>query len=452
MVLEKLGRSLNSALQKITKSGRVDEKTVKNLVKDIQKALLESDVNVQLVLDLTDRIEERALEEEAPSGISKKEHLVSIVYEEISNFLGESTELDLESEDPVKVLLVGLQGSGKTTHAAKLASYYNKRGYEVGLVSADTFRPGAYEQLRQLAEEISVPVHGDPDAEDAIKVSQEGVKRFIEESRDLILIDTAGRHQEEESLMEEMKDISSAISPDEVILVLDSTLGQQAEKQASAFKEATDIGSILVTKLDGTAKGGGALSAVAATGAPINFIGTGEKLEDIEKFKPERFVSRLLGMGDIETLLEKIEETAEPEDLDQEKMQKIMKGELTLRDFYQQLERINEMGSLEKILQMIPGMGMSIPEEEMQVGKKKMEKFRLIMQSMTDEELDDPDIINNSRVERIAKGSNTDKKDVKELLEQYRKMKKMMKSFSRGRSPKSGSMKDMLKNMPDNFQ
>lgn len=452
MVLEELGRSLHSALQQVTKSGRIDEEAVKDLVKDIQKALLQSDVNVQLVLDLTDRIEERALEEEAPSGISKKEHIISIVYEEISDFLGKTTELDLDKDKSVKVLLVGLQGSGKTTHAAKLANYYQKRGYEPGLVSADTFRPGAYEQLRQLSEEIGVPVYGDPDAEDAIEVSKEGVEKFEDESKDLILIDTAGRHQEEEALMGEMENISSEISPDEVILVIDATLGQQAEKQASAFKETTDIGSILVTKLDGTAKGGGALSAVATTGAPINFIGTGEKLDDMEKFKPERFVSRLLGMGDIETLLEKIEETTEPEEMDQERMQKIMKGELTLRDFYQQLERINEMGSLEKIMQMIPGMGMSIPEEEMQVGKEKLGEFRLIMQSMTDEELDNPDMINNSRIERIAQGSNTDKKEVKELLEQYRKMKKMLKSFSSGRTPGGGSMKDLLNKMPDDFQ
>ncbi len=451
MVLEKLGESLNSGLQKLTRSGRIDEETVKELTKDIQKALLQSDVNVQLVLDLTQSIEERALEEEAPQGVSKKEHIITIVYEEISTFLGESKEIDLEKDEPVRVLLVGLQGSGKTTSAAKLASHYKKRGYNPSLVAADTYRAGAYEQLSQLSEEIGVPLYGDSEADDAVKIAKEGVEKFEDESKDVILIDTAGRHREEEALMEEMKDISEEINPDEVILVIDGTLGQQAESQASAFKETTDFGSILVTKLDGTAKGGGALSAVAATGAPINFIGTGEKIEDIEKFKPERFVSRLLGMGDIETLLEKIEETTEPEDMDQEKMEKIMKGKLTLGDFYEQLERISNMGSLDKLLQMIPGVGMSIPEEEMKVGKEKLDDFKLIMQSMTDEELENPDVLNSSRIERVAKGSNTSKEEVKELLEQYENMKKMLKSFSRGRMPGKGDLKSLMDKMPKDF-
>ncbi len=370
MVLEKLGKSLHSALQNITKSGAVDEKAVKSLTKDIQKALLQSDVNVQLVLDLTKKIEERALEEEVPAGVSRKEHIVTIVYEEISNFLGESTKLDLEKDEPTKVLFIGLQGSGKTTSAAKLASYYKKRGYNPALVCADTYRPGASEQLEQLGEGIGVPVFSDSEGEDAVEIAGEGVDQFEDDSKDVILIDTAGRHRKEEALMEEMEEISQEVDPDEVILVIDGTLGQQAESQASAFKEATDIGSILVTKLDGTAKGGGALSAVAATGAPINFIGTGEKIEDIESFKPERFVSRLLGMGDIETLLEKIEETTEPEEIEEEKMRKIMKGKLNLRDFYEQLERISTMGSLDKVLQMIPGVGMSIPEDEMKLERK----------------------------------------------------------------------------------
>jgi len=455
MVLEELGKSLHSGLQKITKSGRINEKNVKKLCKDIQKALLQSDVNVQLVLNLTERIEERALKEEKPSGVSKKEHIITIVYEEISNFLGESKELDIDQEEPVRILLVGLQGSGKTTSTAKLASYFQKRGYNPGLVAADTYRAGAYEQLNQLSDEINVPIYGNAEAEDAVKIAKEGVEKFEGKSKDVILIDTAGRHRKEENLMDEMENISEEINPDEVILVIDGTLGQQAESQAKAFKDTTDVGSILVTKLDGTAKGGGALSAVAATGAPINFIGTGEGIDDIEKFKPERFVSRLLGMGDIETLLEKIEQTTEPEDIDQERMEKIMKGDLTLKDFYDQLERVNNMGSLDKLLQMIPGIGMSIPEEEMQVGKEKLDNFRLIMQSMTEEELENPDVINSSRIERVANGSNTSKEDVKELLEQYENMKKMLKNFSRGQMPGKGDMgdlKQMMDEMPKDFR
>ncbi len=452
MVLEKLGKSLHSGLQKITKSGHVDEKSVKSLVKDIQKALLEADVNVEMVLDLTNTIEERALEEEAPSGVSRKEHVIKIVYEELSQFLGEGKELDLEKDEPQRVLMVGLQGSGKTTSTAKLANYYQKRGYDPALVSADTYRPGAYEQLRQLAEDVGVPIYGDPDGEDAVEICKEGIEKFEDESRDLILIDTAGRHQKEEALMEEMKDISAEVQPDEVILVVDGTLGQQVKSQAAAFKETTDVGSILVTKLDGTAKGGGALSAVSATGAPITFLGEGEKIEDLEPFKPERFVSRLLGMGDIETLLEKIEETTEPEEIEEEKIQKLMKGKINLKDFYEQLERVSNMGSLDKLLQMIPGVGMSIPEEEMKVGKEKLDSFKLIMQSMTDEELKEPDILNDSRIERIAKGANTSKEEVKELLDQYDKMKKMMKQFSKGRMGKGAKMKNLMDKMPKDIK
>ncbi len=452
MVLEELGKSLHSGLQKITKSGRIDEKAIKDLSKDIQKALLRADVNVEMVLDLTQKIEERALDEEPPTGISRKEHIITIVYEEISDFLGEPKEIDLDREEPVRVLMVGLQGSGKTTSVAKLANYYKKRGYTPGVVAADTFRAGAYEQLEQLGEEIGVPVYGDSEADHAVEIAEEGVKHFEEDSKDVIFIDTAGRHQEEEALMEEMEEIGREINPDEVILVVDGTLGQQAKSQARAFKETTEVGSILVTKLDGTAKGGGALSAVAETEAPINFVGTGEKIEDIEPFKPERFVSRLLGMGDIETLLEKIEETTKQEEIDEKKMKEIMTGDLTLKDFYDQLERISQIGSLEKILQMIPGIGMSIPEEEMKVGKEKLNQFKLIMQSMTEEELENPKIINSSRMERIAGGSKTSKKEVKELLEQYDKMKKMLKSFSRGRMAKKGSMEDLFDKMPGDFK
>lgn len=452
MVLEQLGRSLNEGLQKLTRSGHVDKKTIKKLVKDIQKALLQADVNVQMVLDLTKAIEKRALEEDIPSGVSRKEHIIKIVYEEISSFLGESTQLDLEREEPVRVLMIGLQGSGKTTSTAKLAAFYKKRGYNPAMVCTDTYRPGAYEQLRQLGEEIGVPVYGDPDAEDAVEVGKKGIEKFEKESKDLILIDTAGRHEKEEALMKEMENISDEVDPDEVILVIDGTLGQQAKTQATAFKETTDIGSILVTKLDGTAKGGGALSAVAATGAPINFLGEGEKIDNIEPFRPERFVSRLLGMGDIETLLEKIEETTEPEELEAEKIQKLMKGKISLRDFYEQLERVSNMGSLEKLLQMIPGMGMSIPEEEMKVGKEKLGNYKIILQSMTEKELDEPDILKDSRIERVAKGSNTSKKEVKELLEQYKNMKKMLKTFSKGRAAKTGSMKKLMEKMPKDLR
>lgn len=445
MALEKLGKSLHSVLRSITKAGRIDKKVIKSLVKEIQRALLQADVKVKLVLDLTNRIEKRALDEEIPKGISRRENLIKIVYEELSSFLGKPGELELEGKKPKIVLMVGLQGSGKTTSTAKLANYYRKRGYKVGLVCADTYRPGAYEQLQQLGGEIEVPVYGDPDEDNAIEVSVKGVSKFSDESKDLIIIDSAGRHRKEENLMEEIEELSEKISPDEIILVIDATLGQQAEAQAMAFNKATKIGSIFITKLDGTAKGGGALSAVSATGAPIKFIGTGEKINEIELFKPERFVARLLGMGDIETLLERIKETTEPDEIESERMKEIMAGKLSLRDVYEQLEKLSDMGPLKKMLQMIPGVGMSIPEERIQVGKDKLNKFKVIMKSMTDEELDNPKTLNRSRIKRIAEGSGTNESDVKEVLNQYENMQKLMKSFSKGRAPQMKKLRKFLK-------
>ncbi len=451
MVLESLGRALHGALQKLTRSTHVDERAIKELVRDIQRALLQADVNVQMVLTLTKRIEKRALEEKLSPGASRKEHLIKIVYEEISAFMGQPSEFKLRGR-PMKVLMVGLQGSGKTTSVAKMAAYFQKRGFRTGMVCADAYRPGAYEQVRQLGEQAGVEVFGDSQEKDAIKLANEGVKHFKQAGLDLILIDTAGRHRREKALMKEMKEIAEEVKPDEIILVVDGTLGQQAKEQAAAFKEATDVGSILVTKLDGTAKGGGALSAVAATGAPIKFVGTGEKLGEIEPFAPERFVARLLGMGDIETLLRRIKETMKPEEVKPEEAKAIMAGKLSLRDVYDQLERVSKMGPLKKLLQMVPGVGVSLPDEQMRIGEEKLKRFKVIMQSMTSEELDNPRVIKGARIRRIARGSGTSEKDVRELLKQYELMRKLIKSVARGRIPKVGPLGKMFKQMPKDMR
>jgi signal recognition particle subunit SRP54 len=455
MVLDMLGRALHGALQKLTRATHVDERTIKEFVREIQRALLQADVNVELVLGLTRRIEKRALEEKLPPGMGRKEHVIKIVYEELSAFLGKPAQLQLEPRKSTVLLMVGLQGSGKTTSVAKLAAHFKKRGFKVGIVCADTFRPGAYEQLSQLGQQVNVAVYGDPKAKDSIKLAREGVKRFKDERLELIIVDSAGRHRKEEALMEEMKQIAKVVGPDEVMLILDATIGQQAKEQAAAFKAATDIGSILVTKLDGTAKGGGALSAVAATGAPIKFIGTGEHIDDLEPFVPERFVARLLGMGDIETLLMKIKEATEEEKLKPADMKAILAGKLTLRDVYDQLEAMSKMGPLKKLLQMIPGIGVTMPEEQVQVGEEKLKRFKVIMQSMTPEELEDPKVLNVSRIRRVAKGSGTSETEVKELLKQYEFMKKFIKAFAKGRGQKFGPfaklMKEMSKGAPPDF-
>jgi signal recognition particle subunit SRP54 len=428
MALDKLGSSLTDAIKKLFKAGAVDEAAVKELVRDIQRALLQADVNVQLVLEISKRIEERALKEKVPPGVSRREHVIKVVYEELTRFVGDKpVPLKVEPGKKKIIMLVGIQGSGKTTHAAKLARYFQKRGLKIGLICADTYRPGAYNQLQQLATRTNTPFFGDLKAKDPVKVVREGLKQFGD--KDLIIVDTAGRHKEEKDLIKEMKDLEKNIHPDEVIMVIDGTIGQQALAQAKTFHEATPIGAIIVTKLDGSSRGGGALSAVAATGAPIKFIGTGEKVEDIEQFVPSRFVGRLLGMGDLETLLEKVQE-AEIK-VPQKKAKQIMSGKFTLTDMYEQFEAVRGMGPFKKVLQMLPGMSGKVSDDMLNVAEDRLEKWRVIIQSMTPEEKENPKMLNFNRARRIARGSGTTEKDVKELLKQYIMMRRMLKMMKR---------------------
>jgi len=432
MALERLGSSLYTALRKVFRAAVVDEATVKELVRDLQRALLQADVNVQLVLEISKRIEDRALKEKVPPGVSRKEHVIKVVYEELTRFLGEKpATLKIEPGKRKVLMLVGIQGSGKTTAAAKLARYFQKRGLKVALITADTYRPGAYAQLQQLANRINVPLYGDVKSKNPLDIALTGLKQF--QDKDLVIIDTAGRHKEEKGLIEEMKKLENAIKPDEVMLVIDGTIGQQAAVQAKAFHEATPIGSILVAKLDGSARGGGALSAVAAIGAPIKFISTGEKIEDIEAFIPSRFVGRLLGMGDIESLVEKVRE-AEVK-VPEKKMRAFLSGKFTLTDMYEQFQAMKGMGPLRKLLKMVPGMGYNIPEDMLTMAEDRLEKWRVIIQSMTPSERDNPKIFTPSRVKRVARGSGTSEKEVKELLEQYSQMRRLIKTLRRKKLP-----------------
>jgi signal recognition particle subunit SRP54 len=424
MALDRLGSSLYEAIKKIFRASIVDEAAVKELVRDIQRALLQADVNVQLVLNISKRIEERALKEKVPPGISRREHVVKVVYEELTRFLGEkSVPIKIVPGKRNVLMLVGIQGSGKTTAAAKLARYFQKRGFKPALVCADTYRPGAYAQLQQLANRINVPLYGDLKEKNPVKIALEGLKLF--KDKDVVIVDTAGRHKEERELIKEMKMLEKRVKPDEIMLVVDGTIGQQAMVQAKAFNKATPIGSILVTKLDGSARGGGALSAVAATGAPIKFIGTGEKIDDIEPFVPSRFVGRLLGMGDLETLLEKVREAQVK--VPEKKAKAILSGKFTLTDMYEQFEAMKGMGPFRKLLKMIPGMSYNIPEDMLAMAEDRLEKWRVMIQSMTSEEKENPKIFNASRIRRVARGSGTSEKEVKELLKQYSMMRRMIK-------------------------
>lgn len=418
----------------------IDEKVVKEVVKDIQRALIQSDVNIKLVLKLSKTIEDRSLKEEPPKGVTAKEHVIRIVYEELVNLLGEKpVEIDITSK-PYKILFVGLQGSGKTTTIAKLSRYLQKKGFNPAVVVSDTWRPAAYEQLRQLTEDMNVPLYGDPENPDALDLARKGLEEF--KKQDIVIVDTAGRHKEEKDLLDEMEQISKVVNPDEVILVIDGTIGQQAREQAQAFSKTTDIGSIIITKLDGSAKGGGALSAVAEIGAPIKFIGTGEKLDDFEAFDPERFISRLLGMGDIKTLLEKAEEIAQ-EDVDMESMDHLLSGKFTLKDMYSQFEMMNKMGPMQQVMNMLPGMGGKLPKNASQVTEEKLDRYKIMMDSMTEYELTHPEVIKQSRVKRISRGAGVKNEDVKELLKYYNMTKKAIKGF--GKRKMGGPLGQMMR-------
>ena len=426
--LDKLGHSLTEAVRKILRSSVVDEAAVKELVHDFQSALLQSDVNVNLVLDLSKRIEQRTLNEKPPPGITRQEQVVNIVYQELTRFVGERpSRPEIQSGKPNVFMLIGIQGSGKTTSAAKLARYFQKRGLKTGLVCADTYRLGAYEQLRQLAEKAKIPLQGSAGETDAVGVAVRGVEEFRNERFDVILLDTAGRHKDEKDLMDEMKQIAAAVHPDEIILVIDGTIGQQATVQAKAFHDATEFGSILLTKLDGSARGGGALSAVAATQVPIRFIGTGEGIDAIESFIPTQFVGRLLGMGDIQGLIQKYREV---ENTFQEKKQRdILKGRFTLEDMLDQMDAMKSMGPLKNVVNMIPGLGYRLPDGALEQAEGRMKAWKFIIQSMTKDERENPKILNSSRMKRIAKGSGTEEKDVKELIKQYDTMRQFMRTM-----------------------
>ncbi|MEM2146662.1 MAG: signal recognition particle protein Srp54 [Candidatus Jordarchaeaceae archaeon] len=435
MVLEKLGEGLRNAINRILRSNVADKEAVEELVKELQRALLTSDVNVELVFEISERIKKRALDETLPPGISRREHIVKIVYDELTNILGSKAyPLEIKPGKTNVIMLVGIQGSGKTTTVAKLARYLTKRGVKTGVVCADTFRAGAYEQLFQLINELNVPFYGDQNNKNSVHVAKKGIEKLQKEGCEAIIVDTSGRHKEEKGLMKEMQDIAKAILPQEIILVIDGTLGQQASSQAKAFKDATNIGSIIVTKLDGSARGGGALSAVAATGAPIKFISTGEKIEDIESFNPTGFVGRLLGMGDLQSLLEKVRE-AELK-TDKGAAMTFLSGRFTLKDFYESMEQIKKMGPISKVFDLL-GFGAKIPNDLKDVADDKMKNWKVMLQSMTNEELVDPKIIDRSRIIRIARGSGTQPREVKELIDQYfaaKKMAKMMgKQMARGK-------------------
>ncbi|MDO5824898.1 MAG: signal recognition particle protein Srp54 [Methanosphaera sp.] len=442
-MLEGLSDSLTNTMKKLAGMSVIDKKTIKEINKDIQKALIQSDVNIKVVFALSKKIEKRALEEELPKGLSPKEHVMRIVYQELVNLIGEKPEKLEITHKPYIIMMLGLQGSGKTTTTAKLARHLKKKGYKSAIICTDTWRPAAYEQLKQLTEPLDVPVFGDPENKDAIDLAKKGLEQ-CESKYDVILVDTAGRHKEEQELLDEMSQLSQVVKPDEVILVIDGTIGQQARSQAETFKQTTDIGSIIVSKLDGSAKGGGALSAVAEIRAPIKFIGTGERVDDFEAFDPERFISRLLGMGDIETLIEKAEEVTSAKS-DQEMLDSIVSGKFTLKDMENQLAMMNKMGPVQQIMKLIPGLGNQLPANASKITEEKLGMYKILMQSMTDYELENPEVIKKSRIQRISRGAGLTNDDVKDLLRYHSITKKALKGM--GQRNMGGTMGKLMRHM-----
>ena len=438
MVLDSLGSSLQDSLDSLRgKRGDLTEEDVKPIVKEIQKSLLQSDIDVSLVKDVSDKIKERALSEKSPTGVSAREHVLSIVYEELTEIVGDSTEIPLEEQT---ILLAGLQGAGKTTSSAKMAWWFEKKGLKAGLIQTDTFRPGAHEQSQQLAERGDLLYSVNKDETNAVTQAKKGLNEISE--ADVKIVDTAGRHSSEDSLIDEIEDIADAVNPDLNLLVIDAAMGKSAEKQAKRFNESIGIDGVIITKMDGTAKGGGALTAVKKSNSTIAFLGVGEEIQDIERFEPDGFISRLLGMGDLKQLSERVEramfEMDDDDDWDPEDM---LEGDFTLYDMKKQMDAMGNMGKIDEVLKRIPGMGSQIlnkvDDDMLAVQEEKMRTFSLIMDSMNDDEISDPSIINKSRKQRIARGSGTTVDDVDDLLSQYKQMKNIF--------GKMGSAEDMQK-------
>lgn len=440
MVLEGLGKSLRSALDRITRASSIDEQLIKDVIKDLQRALLQADVNVQLVLELTKKIEQRALNEKVPAGKSAKDHVARIIYEELVSLLKKDGE-GLRMQ-PQTIMMVGLYGQGKTTTTGKLANLFNKKGFKVGLIAADVYRPAAYDQLKQLGDKVGVEVYGEPGQTDAPGIVKRGLEHF--KDKKVIIIDTSGRHALEDDLIQEIKDIAAVAKPDERFLVLDSQVGQQAGPQAEAFHNAVGVTGVVLTKMDGTAKGGGAISAVAKTHARIVCLGVGEHIRDFEAFDADKFISRLLGMGDLSSLMEMAKDAYENEEADMTKVAtKMMSGKFTLKDMYEQMQAMNKMGPLKKIMSLIPGMSKFEDQINYEESQKRLATFKCIMDSMTEEEQEDPSIIKSSRVNRIAMGSGTSTHDVKDLLKQFNQSKKAVKGMMGNRKMRKQMMKQM---------
>lgn len=452
MVLAELGSKITRAIANMRNKDIIDEAVLDEMLKEIGNALVSADVQVQLVLKLRKNIKNAVNLESMAGGMNKRKIIQKVVFEELCNLLDSGSKpFQPKKGQPNVIMFVGLQGAGKTTTVSKLAFFYKKKGWKPCLVCADTFRAGAYDQLKQNATKVKVPFYGSYSETDPVKVAGEGVELFKKEGYDIIIVDTSGRHKQEAALFEEMHQVAEVVKPDNIIFVMDGAMGQAAFDQASAFKGKVKVGSVIVTKLDGHAKGGGALSAVAATQSPIIFIGTGEHMEDLEPFETQTFVSKLLGMGDVKGMMKAFQEVL-PMDKAPELAQRLSEGKFSLRDMYEQLQNIMKMGPIGKVMEMMPGMSHIMPQLKGDEGNAKIKIMINILDSMTDDELDSIKPIKEpSRVVRIARGSGRSIREVSELLEQHKQFAKMvdkMKGLGKIRGNMNANLQKMASVVP----
>ncbi len=441
MIFESLSDRLQETFKKLRGHGKLTEDDVNEAMRDVRMALLEADVNFKVVKNFIKTIKERAIGQEILETLTPAQVVIKIVDEELTNLMGGTqSRINMSPQPPTVIMMVGLQGAGKTTSAGKLGLSLRKQGKRPVLVAADIYRPAAIKQLQVVGENLGIPVFAMEECKDAVRIARESLQYAQAHANDVIIVDTAGRLQIDEKLMQELKDIKSSVKPHEILLVVDAMTGQEAVNVAETFNNDLGLDGVVLTKLDGDARGGAALSIKAVTGCPIKFIGMGEKLEALEPFYPDRMASRILGMGDVLSLIEKAQTTFDLEEAKRME-KKLRKDEFTLDDFLSQMQQVKKLGSLDQILGMIPGMGdikKKLGDQELDLNGKEMRQIEAIITSMTPQERADITIINGSRRKRIAKGSGTRVQDVNKLLKQFGEMRKMMKKMKKMQKGKKG--------------
>jgi signal recognition particle subunit SRP54 len=435
IMFEGLGERLDDIFRRLRGKGRLSEKDVEAALREVRLALLEADVALEAVKVFLARVRERAVGREVLKSVTPGQQVVKIVHDQLVELLGGHTaSLGLAPKPPTKVLLAGLQGSGKTTTAAKLGGYFRKKNQRVLLVAADLQRPAAIRQLEVLGDQVGIAVHADLEATDPVKVSADGLERGLREA-DIVIVDTAGRLHIDEEMMDEVERVHQAVQPHETLFVLDAMVGQDAVNSARAFSETLPLTGMVLTKIDGDARGGAALSAVTVTGVPIKFAGTGERLVDLEPFHPDRIASRILGMGDVVTLVERAEETISKETAE-EQARKVLEARFTLEDFLEQVQQLRKMGGIADVLKMMPGIPGVGKVKDLEIDDSDVARLEAIIRSMTPKERSDPRIISGNRRRRIADGSGTSVREVNDLLKQFaaaRKMAKQMGKMAKGK-------------------